>query len=100
MAAKEYGSILALHHDDARGQLTNRQYVQLGRAISSPDMESIAIGYLNEEEETIKSLSYESRGNFEAFNRDIPKRWANKNPGSDQVQVRTFINRKPWVRRN
>ena len=70
-------------------RLSNLQYVQLGRAISSPDMESIAVGYLNFDEETIKSLRYESRGNFEAFNRDILRRWAYQNPGPDQVEVRT-----------
>ena len=70
------------------GQLTNRQYVQLGRAIPSPDMESIALGYLNFDDETIKNLHYEHRGNAEKFNRDILKRWAYKNPGPDQVKVR------------
>ena len=74
--------------DGQDGQLTNHQYVQLGRAISRPDMESIALGYLNFDDETIKSLRYEHRGNYEAFNRHILKRWANKNPGSDQVKVR------------
>ena len=70
-------------------RLSNRQYVQLGRAISSPDMESIAVGYLNFDEETIKSLRYEHRGNTEAFNRDILRRWVYQNPGPDQVEVRT-----------
>ena len=60
--------------------LSNRQYVLLGRSISSPDMESIALGYLNFDEETIKSLRYEHRGNAEAFNRDILRRWAYQNP--------------------
>ena len=97
MAAREYGSILTMKWDSGSGQLTNRQYMQLGRAISSPDMESIALGYLPFDEEIIKSLRHENRGNFETFNRDILKRWANKNSGSDQVRVRAFKNRKPPI---
>ena len=72
-------------------QLTNPHYVRLGRAIASPDMESIALGYLNFDDETIKNLQYEHRGNAEAFNRDILKRWAYQNPGPDQVKVRNSI---------
>ena len=73
---------------DQDRQLTNRHYVRLGRAISSPNMESIALGYLNFDDETIKNLHFEHRGNAEAFNRDILKRWAYQNPGPDQVKVR------------
>ena len=94
MAARKYGSIPTMNRNSGLGQLTNRQYMQLGRAISSPDMESIALGYLQFDEEIIKSLRHENRGNFEAFNRDIIKRWANKNSGSDQVRVRAFKNRE------
>ena len=74
--------------EESSGRLTNRHYVRLGRAISSPDMESIALGYLNINEEIIKSLRYEHRGNSEAFNRDILKKWAYRNPGANQVEVR------------
>ena len=73
------------------GRLTNLHYVRLGRAISTPDMESIALGYLNFDDETIKNLHYERRGNAEAFNRDILKRWAYQNPGPDQVKVRFIL---------
>ena len=69
-------------------QLTNLQYVGLGRAISSPNMESIALGYLSFDDETVKNLHYGHRGNAEAFNRDILKRWAYQNPAPDQVKVR------------
>ena len=74
--------------DGPIGQLTNRQYVHLGQTISSSDLESIALGYFNIEKETIKNLHYEHRGNAEAFNRDVLKRWAYQNPGSGQVKVR------------
>ena len=77
--------------EETSGRLTNRQYVRLGRAISSPDIESIALGYLNIDDEIIKSLRYEHRGNSEAFNRDILKRWAYRNPGSNQVEVRNGL---------
>ena len=88
MAAFECNEIMGENCEGLSGQLTNRQYVQLGRAISSPDMESIALGYLNIDLMIIKSKQFEHRGNCEAFNRDILKRWANKNPGPCQVQVR------------
>ena len=71
-------------------QLTNLQMVLLGRAISSHNMESIALGYLKFDEETLKSLRYEHRENPEAFDRDILKRWAYRNPGPDQVRVMIF----------
>ena len=67
-------------------QLTNNQIVRLARAISSRDMESIALGYLDIEEETIKNLRDVRRDNVEAFNRDIIRHWMHKNP-LDQVQV-------------
>ena len=73
--------------DLTEGRLTNRQYVQLGRAISSPDMESIALGYFNIDKAKIKSLKMEHRENTEAFNRDIIEIWANKNSDPNQVKV-------------
>ena len=88
MAAFGGDGLTAESCEDGSGRLTNRQFVLLGRAISSPDMESIALGYLQFDEEIIKSLHYEHRGNVEAFNRDILKRWAYQNPESDQVEVR------------
>ena len=73
--------------EDNRGRLTNLQYVRLGKAISIHNMESIALGYFNIDEETIKNLHYEHRGNAEAFNRDILKMWANMHSDSNQVKV-------------
>ena len=70
------------------GQLTNNQIVRLAAAISSRDMESIALGYLGIEEETIKNFKDARRDNLEAFNRDIIQHWVYKNPEEDQVGVR------------
>ena len=70
------------------GQLTKNQIVRLGRAISSRDMESIALGYLDIEEETIKNFRDARRDNLEAFNRDIIRHWICENPEPNQVQVR------------
>ena len=91
MAAYQGNEFTIESCEETSGRLTNRHYVRLGRAISSPDMESIALGYLNIDDEIIKSLRYEHRGNSEAFNRDILKRWAYRNPGSNQVKVRKQI---------
>ena len=71
-------------------QLTNKQIVRLAASISVCNMEIIAEGYLDINEETLKSLRHEHRENPEAFNRDIIKRWAYMNPGPDQVQVIIF----------
>ena len=68
-------------------QLTNYQIVSLAAAISSPNMETIAFGYMDFSDELIKSLKNEHRGNAEAFNRDIINKWASKNSGPDQVKV-------------
>ena len=69
------------------GQLTNNQIVRLAAAISGRDMESIALGYLEIEEETIKNFKDARRDNMEAFNRDLIRLWANKNCRTNQCQV-------------
>ena len=71
-----------------KGQLTNNQIVRLAAAISSRDMEPIALRYLGIEEETIKNFKDARRDNLEAFNRDIIQHWICKNPESNQVEVR------------
>ena len=72
------------------GQLTNNQIVRLAAAISSRDMESIALGYLGIEEETIKNFKDARRENLEAFNRDIIQHWVCKNPEPNQAEVQLF----------
>ena len=47
--------------------LTNTDVVRLARVISSRDMESIALGYLGIEEETIKNFKAEKRDDTEAM---------------------------------
>ena len=69
------------------GQLTNDQKVRLARAMSIRNMESIALGYLGFEEETIKNRKYENKDNAEAFNRDVINTWLNKNSGINQCEV-------------
>ena len=70
-----------------QGRLTNSEIVPLARDISCQNMESIALGYLGFDQEVIDSLKTAHRENTEAFNRAILCRWANQNPGNDQVQV-------------
>ena len=69
------------------GNLTNYQYVSLGQVISCTSMESIALGYLNIDEEKIKNLKAARRDDMEGFVRDLIKDWACRYPGN-QVQVR------------
>ena len=63
----------------------------LARVISSRDMDSLALGYLGIEEETIKNFKYEKRDDTEAFNRSIIRRWAYKNSGPQQRQVNSAM---------
>ena len=72
-------------------QLTNNQIVRLARAISSRDMESIALGYLDIEDPVIKNIKHENRDNAEAFNREIIRKWMHRNPEPNQVQV-SYLN--------
>ena len=67
-------------------QLTQSQIVSLATMTSITNMMVIAEGYMDISDETIKNLQYENKGQAEAFNREIIKYWAKKNP-VDQVQV-------------
>ena len=89
MATLGYDEITSV--DKRYAQLTNAQYVRLARVISSDNMESIALGYLSIEKETIRNLRYENRDNAEAFNRNVLEKWANMNPGPDQVKVGMYL---------
>ena len=68
-------------------QLTDEKIAVLATAISVENMTSIAEGYMNISDETIKNLEYENRGKAQAFNREVLKLWRNKNSASDQVKV-------------
>ena len=68
------------------GQLTRKQIVRLAASISADNMQSIAEGYMDISPETIKNIRRDA-SNAEAFNRDVIRHWANKNP-DNQVQVR------------
>ena len=72
-------------------QLTRNQIVRLSRVISLTNMECIALGYLNFDEEILKSLRHEHRENPEAFNRHIIRKWAYRNSRPDQVQVGIYL---------
>ena len=67
-------------------QLTRKQIVHLAAAISADNMASIAEGYLDIDDTTIKNLQYENKDNAEAFNREIIRRWAKRHP-DNQLEV-------------
>ena len=71
-----------------KGRLTKRQIVRLAAAISTANMESIALGYLDVDEEDIDSLKDEHKNNGEQFKREVLRKWLYKNSGSNQVKVR------------
>ena len=72
---------------DNKGNLTNHQCVRLGQVISCSNMESIALGYMNIDEEKIKHIREVRLHNPEGFVRDLIKDWACRNP-DNQMQVR------------
>ena len=80
-----------VNNEKSKGRLTNNQIVRSAAAVSSRDMESIALGYLDIEDETIKNVKYENKDNAEAFNRGIIRRWACQNPGDKQTQVNQHL---------
>ena len=50
-------------------------------------MKSIALGYLELEDENIKNIDSENQqGDVESFNRDVIKYWMNKNSSDHQVK--------------
>ena len=67
------------------GRLIPRQIVRLAHTISADNMAAIAEGYMGIDEVTIKHTERDTT-NAEAFNRQIIKLWANKNP-KNQAQV-------------
>ena len=69
----------------ASDQLTRRQIVRLGAAISADAMESIAEGYMDISPETVKNIRRDA-SNSEAFIRDIIRYWAYRNQ-ENQVEV-------------
>ena len=73
------------------GQLTNNQIVHLARFISSQNMESIALGYLDIEDPVIKNIKHENRDNAEAFNREIIRNWRQRNSEPNRVQI-SYLN--------
>ena len=72
-------------------KITNKQRVRLAAKIEKPHMKSIALGYLDLDEETIKNLEEENKNDVEAFNREVLKKWEYKNNGSNQVKVSKFV---------
>ena len=67
-------------------QLTNYQKVRLGQVITGTDMESIALGYLDIDEEEIKQTREERGRDQQGFVRDLITKWANRHK-ENQVQV-------------
>ena len=71
----------------AESSLTTRHIVRLAHVMSIVDMETIALGYLDLEEEEVTSLRVEKKDQHEAFNRAVLRKWANKNSTQKQIKV-------------
>ena len=68
--------------------LTNSDIARLAAAVSSTNMDTIAVRYLDMDPDTLESMKDEHRGKAEAFNREVIKRWAYKHPSPHQVKVK------------
>ena len=66
--------------------ITRSQIVRLASTISADNMASIAEGYMDIDDATIKNLQYENKDNAEAFNREIIRRWTYRN-SENQIKV-------------
>ena len=71
-------------------QLTPSQIVRLAAPISMNNMATIAEGYMDIDDATIKNRKSENKDDAEAFNREIIKIWRNRYSGSNQVKVSRF----------
>ena len=69
----------------AEGYLTTKHIARLAPVISSVAMETIALGYLDLDDEWVTSQRVGKKDQHEAFNRAILKRWANMNSSSIKV---------------
>ena len=70
------------------GKISNRQYMKLADAISGPNMESIAQGYLDIDPDVIASIKHENLNKVNQSNVELLRRWAKKNDGPQQRKVR------------
>ena len=73
------------------GRLTNRQFLQISEAISGPNMESIAQGYMDLDLDTIASIRHDNQWRVGASNKAILRAWASLpgNQGRNQKKVST-----------
>ena len=72
-----------------RGELSSSQFVRLGAEISIHAMEPFAEEYLGINDATIKNIKEENKYSMETVNRELIKKWANRNSGRNQVKVKS-----------
>ena len=69
-----------------RDKLTNKDIIRLAEAIAAKHMEEIAMLYFDIDWEVVENSKKDHRDDAQAFNRDMIRKWAYKNPGPNQVQ--------------
>ena len=67
--------------------LSSPQRVRLAAIITKNGMRSIAEGYFELKEQTVKNLESENKDDVEAFNREVIKKWEYMNRCDNQVKV-------------
>ena len=70
--------------------LTNHQIVSLAEAISSKNLEDIAMGFWNISFEEVSNLKWKHKGDQVAFKRSLLQRWLQEHPGPDSAKVSAF----------
>ena len=70
-----------------RPPISARERVRLARTISSGVLESIAIEYLDFDEDALVNLREEHKDDQELFKREVLKRWMYQTSGTDHRQV-------------
>ena len=76
----------------ASGRISESQIARLARVISTDNMDSIAVGYMDLDDAIVKNLRVKSRSNPHEFIRDLIRTWAYRNPGPNQVKVSAGFN--------
>ena len=64
--------------------------MELARKIASPDMQTVAISYLNIDMETVRTIDDSRRGNKLMFNFDLLETWRNESP-ENTLDVRNLM---------
>ena len=76
--------------EGGENNLTDAHFAALAASVSTKNLVSIALRYLDINAEIIDSMRAQHRDDVEGLNRDILRKWAYQNAGRGQIQVMHF----------